>query len=1484
MSEARKFPHNSARSFALHFILLAVSMIAFSTVAAAYASVIAHSGQISRFDRKLASLKTGVLGSYVGAVDRILDPEAGASFNPVTVSLPDMTAGAGLNFVIPVTVGDTTGQAIRAFEFNLLYDEDIIVPQASPIDTVGTISAGMGVSINNTVPGILRVVFFSSEHRAGEGTLFNFRFTAVGADGEISPLTWQGFMFNEGIPAAALTDGSVELVDDRTITVTQTPNGTIVPGTTVVPFGEDQAFTITPAVNYQIVNVIVDGVSLGPLTEYEFLNVTEDHTITATFAITTFPITATSGPNGTVTPAGTTNVPFDGSQEYTITPGPDYLIEDVLVDGVSVGPVSTYLFENVMEPHTISATFVIKTFALTVIKAGNGSGTVTSLPAGINCGVECSEVYDVGTEVTLTAVAATGSTFTGWSGGGCTGTGVCEVTIEAATNVTATFVLQTFALNVSRIGNGSGTVTSDPAGIDCGADCAETYQFGTQVTLTATPEVSSNFTGWSGGGCTGTGVCIVTMDAVKNVTANFMLKTFALEVTKAGNGTGTVTSVPTGIDCGADCNQTYNYGVLVTLTAAADANSNFTGWSGAGCTGTGTCVVTMTQAAAVTATFTLKTFNLTVNKAGTGAGTITSAPPGINCGADCMETYNIGTVVTLSAAAGPGSVFDGWSGAGCSGTGTCVVTMNAAASVTANFTLLVETLTVIREGNGAGFVYSTPSGILCGSDCNEAYPIGSQVTLHASANIGSNFIGWSGGGCSGTAPTCVVTINAATTVTTTFTLQQYQLTVIKTGTGAANGTVTSTPAGINCGSDCDEIYNFGNAIALSATATPGTTFNGWSGGGCTGTGDCIVTVTGPISVTATFTIQTFGLSVSKGGNGFGVVTSSPPGIDCGSDCAEVYNIGTVVTLTAAPQTGSTFVGWSGACTGTGTCQVTMNQLTLVNANFSLEIHTLQVTKDGNGTGTVSSSPIGISCGADCSEPYSYGTTVTLTANATPDSDFTGWTGAGCSGTGTCIINITQAAAVTATFTLKSFTLNVDKDGNGTGTITSAPAGINCGGDCTEVYNIGTVVTLTAAAGSGSSFAGWSGGGCSGTGTCVVTMNAAASVTAIFNTFPFVEFSSAAYIGNESRTAVVTITRTGDLSIASSVTFSTSPGIGAVGAGACALSVDYVDVSQSVNFAPTETSKSVPVTLCPDVNIDPNETINVLLSAPVTANIGAQNTAVITINDTANQFQAGLDGIFIFSGTNSEPNPSVIETVDAPTGTSRVRVTLYDVWHAQPENLYALLVSPSGTKYVFMGATGGSAPVGSNSPVTLTFGDSFNPAVPVAGPLVTGAYRPTTCETPIADFPAPAPPGPYLEPGCETMTGPTIFLAFSGQNQNGMWQLYLRDSGTGTPFTLAGMVAGGWGLELIPSTSAGVEVSGRVLTPGLLGLRNAQVSLTDSEGQRRSVSTSSLGYFTFEDVAAGGTYVIGVSSRRYRFESKLLQVADNIQGLEMIGLE
>lgn len=192
---------------------------------------------------------------------------------------------------------------------------------------------------------------------------------------------------------------------------------------------------------------------------------------------------------------------------------------------------------------------------LTVSKAGSGSGTVSSADGGISCGGSCSHSYTQGTMVTLTATPTAGSTFAGWSGGDCSGIGTCVVTMSSTQSVTATFNTQVSprsTLSVAKAGAGSGTVTSSPAGITCGAICSHSYTQGTIVTLTAAPAGGSTFAGWSSGGCSGTGRCMVMMSSTRSVTATFNIQQ---NVRLIGSPKSTTTGVSDKIKCTAPAGQ-----------------------------------------------------------------------------------------------------------------------------------------------------------------------------------------------------------------------------------------------------------------------------------------------------------------------------------------------------------------------------------------------------------------------------------------------------------------------------------------------------------------------------------------------------------------------------------------------------------------------------------------------------------------------------------------------------------------------------------------------------------------------------------------------------------------------------------------------------------------------------------------------------------------------------------------------------------------
>ena len=180
---------------------------------------------------------------------------------------------------------------------------------------------------------------------------------------------------------------------------------------------------------------------------------------------------------------------------------------------------------------------------LTVDGSGRGSGTVATTvgpPPTLTCHIvegsadagSCSVVYAAGTTVTLSAAPAEGNRFTGW-GGRCSGTASCELSLADSARVTAAFESAQLQLTVVGAGTGSGTVSSAPGSvpaIDCVVDQGRTdpggcdvtfFISGAVLTLTATPERGSNFSGW-GGDCSGTSTCAVVLNRSRVVSVAFV--------------------------------------------------------------------------------------------------------------------------------------------------------------------------------------------------------------------------------------------------------------------------------------------------------------------------------------------------------------------------------------------------------------------------------------------------------------------------------------------------------------------------------------------------------------------------------------------------------------------------------------------------------------------------------------------------------------------------------------------------------------------------------------------------------------------------------------------------------------------------------------------------------------------------------------------------------------------------------------------------
>jgi Divergent InlB B-repeat domain len=574
----------------------------------------------------------------------------------------------------------------------------------------------------------------------------------------------------------------------------------------------------------------------------------------------------------------------------------------------------------------------------------------------------------------------------------------------------------------------------------------------------------------------------------------------ALSVTKRGRGDGSVTSKPIGINCGARCTSTFEVGQAITLHAAAKAGSHFVGWSGR-CARSLVCKLRMHSDAHVSARFVPLATTPVMSVRVRGSGSVGSVPAGIDCGSHCAKAFALHTVVTLTATSARGFRFTAWSGTNCSGAArTCRLTVLKAISVTASFAALRRrySLTLKRSGDGSGVVSSRPAGIDCGDRCSARFASGRAVTLTARAGDGSVFKGWSGGGCAGTNQ-CSVTMDRWRTVIATFGVATTTYTLDVGSRGSGTGSVTSAPSGIDCGKTCKASFSANTSITLTATADPGSVFAGWSESSCGTAATCPLALDHDLSVTATFNAAPkHRLTIVEMGLGSGTVTSSPSGaMNCPTSCKASFAEHASVTLTATANPGSLFAGWSVTSCGTSaTCTVTLDHDVSLTASF--ELQTQQLIVGVKGSGTITSSPVGINCAASCQAPFPKGTTITLTAKPVGNSAFVNWAGA-CSGTiNPCKLKLDSDLRVYAVF---APLVNVAVLNSGGGIVTSIPLGITCPTTCSRQFTSGTTVTLTATANAKYAFNGW-GGACKGKpDPCVLTITASIRVSVSFIAVP-----------------------------------------------------------------------------------------------------------------------------------------------------------------------------------------------------------------------------------------------------------------------------------------------------------------------------------------------------------------------------------------------
>lgn len=607
--------------------------------------------------------------------------------------------------------------------------------------------------------------------------------------------------------------------------------------------GTDYNYEINAATGYHIDHIVLDGTT----TNYEGQQATDivtisdvqaHHTLDAYFAINHYDIVATGTDNGTITPAGTTDVEHFSSLTYTIAADqPCYHIADVLVDGASVGAVETYTFSDIDGAHTIDAVFAINQYAMNENHTGNG--TVTTA------------VVDCGTPYQYTITADNGWHIDNHTLGGVTYTLNHNTDVVAYRNVTAAtqdtvldvvFSRNLYTITVTSTGNG----TTTPG--------TTTVAFEDDAAFTMTPAVGHHVADVLVDGASvgdATAYTFVSVDANHTLDVIYEADIFTINATAEANGNITVAG-DNQVAYGESVNFTivadpcYNISAVL-VDGAADANFE---------AGQTVATYTMSNVDAnhtVVAQFAINTYNVTVNAIGNG--TVAPATGTYNCGDDVVLTFTPNEGAAVESVVVNGQNY---------GSMTTYTIGNIAADYTVDVTFVdnAYTLTAIAYNNGtitpAGATVVAENGSMTYTLTPDACQTVDNILVNGVSYLDSaNFDG------------TTLTLN---NITADMMIQAYfqVMTYNVEATQVEGGVITETGV-YNCGTDV--VYNITAADCYTLTDV---TVDGASVGAVTTY--TFSAIDADHTITATFTFNTYNVTATAGVGG--TITASAT-FDCG---------------------------------------------------------------------------------------------------------------------------------------------------------------------------------------------------------------------------------------------------------------------------------------------------------------------------------------------------------------------------------------------------------------------------------------------------------------------------------------------------------------------------------------------------------------------------------------------------------------------------
>ncbi len=710
------------------------------------------------------------------------------------------------------------------------------------------------------------------------------------------------------------------------------------------------------------------------------ITVTEDATYTAYFDANNYTITVNPNNGAYGSTSGTGSYAYGSTTQISATPNTGY--EFVRWNDNNPENPRTITITGAA---TYTAVFAPIQYVLTVVSENNAKGTVTG-----------GGTYDYGTNVTISATPTAHHTFAQWNDNNTERTRIVTVTGNAT--YTAYFNTDTYTVTTASNNNAYGTVSG-----------AGTYEYNTNVTVTANPTTGYEFAHWQDGNTQNPRTFALVQDT--NFIATFEAGMFNITVNPNNASYGSTSG--TG---------SYAYGSSVSIGATANEGYHFVEWNDHNTDNPRS--VTVSGNVTYTATFAINSYTINISANNASFGSTTGS-----------GTYTHGQTVTTTASPNSGYEFIQWSNGETANPYTFTATQNL--TLVAQFAEehhdpVYYTVTVVSANNAMGSA--------AGGGVYEEY---TPIQISATANNGYGFERWND---NNTDNPRTITVTGDITYTAYFTANSYTITVNPDDVahGITNGGGT---------------YDFGTTATISATAAEGYHFTQWNDGNTQN--PRTVNVTGNATYTAMFALNNYQVVVNPNNAAYGSTTGS------GS-----YNYGTQITISATPNIGYEFTQWNdGNTQNPRTVTVTGNAT--YTATFTALSYTLTVVPDNNNHGSTTGSGT-----------YTYGATATLTASAAEGYTFQRWNDGNTQATRT--VTVMGDAIYTAYFVTNSYQITVTANNPAYGNTTGSGA-----------YSYGEQVSISATASEGHTFSQWDDGNTQNPRT--ITVTGSATYTAIFTT-------------------------------------------------------------------------------------------------------------------------------------------------------------------------------------------------------------------------------------------------------------------------------------------------------------------------------------------------------------------------------------------------